>query len=458
MTEADPIATGAECMEARPMRTLLTVAAGALMLAWPALLNGYPLVFSDTGAFLIQAALPTEVFDKPWAYAPLLLALDGRTSLWLPLAAQALVTSHLLWLTGKALGRPRAWAHLLLCLLLAAGTAAPWVTSLLMPDVFAALTVLATFLLGWGTGLRRVETAWVAVLGTIAVAVHLTHLIIAAVCLVPVLLLARRRWLPVLPLAASLVWLVGLNTVLYGKPGLSPYGSVFMLARLVGDGPGADYLDHACPDAGYRLCDWAGRLPRDSDTFLWHPDGPIWGHGSGPTLVAPEASRIVAATIRAEPLAVARTMAANTARQLLRVRVGDALGPDYLADTVGLRLRQLFPPEEGTRFAVGLQARDRLRGAAAPWLVPHLPVLLAGAAATGLALIVAAWRRRRTAAGLVLVTLAGLLANAFATGALSGPHDRYGARLAWLLVAVPILLLQAARAATSSGDNRTSAS
>ena len=32
------------------------------------------------------------------------------------------------------------------------------------------------------------------------------------------------------------------------------------------------------------------------------------------------------------------------------------------------------------------------------------------------------------------MVLAALLANAFATGALSGPHDRYQARIAWLVL------------------------
>ena len=39
------------------------------------------------------------------------------------------------------------------------------------------------------------------------------------------------------------------------------------------------------------------------------------------------------------------------------------------------------------------------------------------------------------------VILVALLANAAATGALSGPHHRYQARIAWLAVLPPLLLL-----------------
>ncbi len=56
-------------------------------------------------------------------------------------------------------------------------------------------------------------------------------------------------------------------------------------------------------------------------------------------------------------------------------------------------------------------------------------------------------------AGLAAVVLTALLANAFATGALSGPHDRYQARLAWLVLLAP--LAYAARLDTSDGAVRT---
>ena len=66
------------------------------------------------------------------------------------------------------------------------------------------------------------------------------------------------------------------------------------------------------------------------------------------------------------------------------------------------------------------------------------------------------WRTRRPLAGLAAVALVALLANAFATGALSGPHDRYQARLAWLVLLAP--LAYAARLDTSAGVMRMNTS
>ena len=88
------------------MTTWLTLAAGALSLVWPAFLNRYPLVFSDTGGLLAMALEPGMGWDKPWVYGPFLLALHGRTTLWVPALAQGLLLSHLLWLVQKVLSPP----------------------------------------------------------------------------------------------------------------------------------------------------------------------------------------------------------------------------------------------------------------------------------------------------------------------------------------------------------------
>ncbi len=51
-------------------------------------------------------------------------------------------------------------------------------------------------------------------------------------------------------------------------------------------------------------------------------------------------------------------------------------------------------------------------------------------------------KRDMRAIGLILFVYAGVLANAFATGALSKPHYRYQTRIAWLLVIPPMVLLR----------------
>lgn len=420
------------------MRSFAAVLAGAAMLAWPALVNGYPIMFSDT-AGLAEMGLALDMgWDKPWVYGPLIYLLNWGVSFWGVVAGQCLLTSAVLWAVGRAAGPGRAWSHLLLCAVLAAGSAAPWFTCLVMPDIFAPLVVLCLFLLGWGSAGRWAVALTVAA-AAVGIAAHLAHLIVACGCLVAIAVARwRRLLLATAPLALALAWLFGSNVVGNGVAGISPYGSVFALARLQADGPAADYLRAVCPGAGFRTCAWVAELPMDSDAFLWRPDGPVWGHDYGPILYAPEASRIVASALRYEPALAAEKALLNTWRQLFHVRLGDTLGSLHLRATVGRLLGLFFPAAETARFEASRQMQDRLAAVAAPLEPLRLALLGCGSVLT-LVIIPWAWKRQPVLAGLALTIALGILANAFATGALSGPHDRYGARIAWLVLLPPLL-------------------
>ncbi len=404
------------------MRLLL----GALLLTWPVLLNRYPLVFSDTGAFLALTIEGWPVWDKPPAYELALHAFHWRMSLWGPLLAQGLLLSWLLRRVQRAvLGRE---GHLLLCAGLAAGSAAPWFGALLMPDLLAPVLVLAVALLGF-VALGQRERLGLQALAAFAMAAYPSHLPLGLVLLLVVLAMRGVVWRCLLPVGLAAGLLVAGNWAMHGRASLSPYGAVFPLARLVADGPAARTIEARCPEAGWALCRWAGRLPKDSDEFLWSSDGPVWSAPGGPIGLAPEAAVILAETLRREPLGVLRAALANGGRQLLRNRVGDVLGPENLAGSVSKQLALGFPEGERRRLAEGLQARGLLPMMAAPFLALQ-PLVLLGAAGT----VLGAWRAwragERAMLGLALCVLAGVAANALVTGALSGPHDRYGARIA----------------------------
>ncbi len=429
--------------------------AGGFLLCWPALLNGYPIVFSDTGAFLAQTILPAMIWDKPYIYGPFLHLFHWRVTLWLPMLAVALGLSHLLWLAQRAVwGAARPKAHLWLCAGLAAATSAPWFATLLMPDIFAPALVLCLYLLGF-SALSQWEAGWVTLVATLCAAAHLSHLPLAAALIVLTALLARRV-MPVLrvaaPLALALALLVGTNWLGHGRLAVSPYGSVFALARLVADGPAARVIEAACPAAAWHMCRWAGRLPTNSDDFLWSETGPVWSEREdgaqpgGPISLAPEASRIVALTMQLYPMEVAVNAVRNAFIQLFRADVGDVLGNEHLASTVGLRLEQGgFPAWEQAGFRDGLQFQGGLRSAAGAttWLHPWV------LAAAALAALLAWWRAHRAGdeprLRFVLFVLVGLSANALATGALSMPHHRYQARIIWLLPLAAALCWRPAR-------------
>ncbi|MFH5923976.1 hypothetical protein [Roseomonas xinghualingensis] len=444
------------------LRRLLAVLTGGLMLAWPAFLAGYPLVFSDSAAFLHQTQGPLMIWDKPWIYGPLIFLFHWNLSLWPVVVAQGLMLSHLLWLLLRAFGGgASAGRHLLLCGMLAALTALPFSVAMVMPDVLTPAVALCAVLLAFGrASLSRGEVIWLCVLGSVGAAAHLSHLpMLGALMVVALLGGWRAAGRVAVPLFGAVALLLATNAVGHGKLSLSPYGSTFLLARMVANGSAIRTIEARCPEAGWALCAFEGRLapygpevcstrhcPREllpSDIFLWEPSSPVNRDEAGQPrhfggrALSGEAREIVRETVVREPFAVAWDALRDTLLQLAANRVGDTLERRHIGEGVLGRI-EAFGPEETARFRAGAQWRDAMRGLAAPFLWIQGPVLVIGA----LALALLGWigRRDRAALGLALGIGIAILANAFATGALSGPHDRYGARLAWLVVAGAVAL------------------
>ncbi|MFC0384953.1 hypothetical protein [Muricoccus vinaceus] len=439
------------------MRPLAAILAGGLMLVWPAFLSGYPLVFSDTSAFVHQTLGPLMIWDKPWIYGPLIFPLHWHRSLWPVVLAQGLMLSHLLWLAARAFGGGAGpGRHLLLCAVLAALTAAPFSAALVMPDALTPAVVLCALLLGFGrAALSRREAAWLGLLAAAGTAAHLSNLpVLGTLAVVSVLAGWRAAARVALPLAAAVALLLLTNFVGHGRAALSPYGATFLLARMVANGPAIRTIEARCPEAGWALCAARGalapygpgacaarRCSRDmlaSDILLWDPDSPINRDGAGEPrefggrALAGEAGTIIRATLAREPFAVALDAARDTLAQLFSNRVGDTLERRHVGESLVWHLAG-FGPVEAARLRAGAQWRGDLPGLVAPLLWVQGPVLALGA--LGLAVLGWRGRRERAALGFALGIGAAVLANAFATGALSGPHDRYGARLAWVLVA-----------------------
>ena len=458
---------------------------GGLFLLWPAIFNGYPLLYSDSHVFISQPVAGFMNWDKPYIYGPLILLFHVWQTLWLVVLAQALLVSHLLWLVIVTLTpEPKlaratvthsdtaspVWSvakrHLLACGLLALASTAPWFVSFLMPDIFAAITVLCIFLLGFSKRLSRAEVVWLVLLGAVAIAVHLSHLVIAAACLLGVLCLGLRRLaLALLPLVCALAILLGTNLYAFQNAAISPHGSVFMLARLSGDGNTKEILEKYCAQKNWYLCAWVDRLPADSDDFLWNGKGPVWSHPGGPIGLAPEASEIVSYVIRTRPWPVLLSGLNNMAQQLWMIQLGDTLHPDHLDVTVAKSVRQYFAAAELERLNASRQMKHTLV-ADAVWFSRLTIVVFYCASAFGLYVLFVAWHKRgaqreqtyspqerehtRLVVSFILMLWLGVVSNAFATGALSKPHHRYQARIAWLLVLPPLLLWRNAVPSTAS--------
>jgi hypothetical protein len=210
----------------------------AALLTWPAVLNGYPLVFSDSGTYLSQALNRYLGWDRPVFYSLLMLPLHMGLTTWPVVAAQALIVAWVLRAVARALlpGHP-AWLLTVLTAALALVSPLPWSAAQLMPDVFSGLLVLALALLVLvPERLGLTDTAGLTALSAFAIAAHLSNLPLALGLLALLLPLRRRLGaraalggaglarLAGAPVAAVLA-LTGMNLLGHASASIAPYGN-----------------------------------------------------------------------------------------------------------------------------------------------------------------------------------------------------------------------------------------
>jgi hypothetical protein len=424
------------------------------ILCWPALWNGFPIVFADTGTYLFQAIHRYAGWDRPVFYSLFMLPLHATITVWPVVVVQAVLAAWVLWLVCRVLAPGVSGiAYTGGVFVMAACTWLPWLASELMPDLFTPLLVLVLCLLALVPDrLSPAERIALVALATIMIATQQSSLPLA--CVLGAVLLAFNRVLPIvggrsrsrrwlllaLPPALAILGLCTVNFAAYGRFAISPFGNVFLLARVIYDGPGMAVLRRDCPAANWRLCPFAGRFPPNSDDFLWSPDSPLIQAG-GAKAVSADANPIIAAALLADPMGEFRTALANTVEQMTRFDSGDGLNPWPVQ--VAPRIENDFPPREQTAYAAARQQAGSLTvPPALAWV--HRIVALAGVLGCVLLLPIAS-KRRSPCAGFLLAVLLVLPLSAAITGGLSAPHDRYQARIMWLPPFVAALSLVSLR-------------
>jgi hypothetical protein len=283
-----------------------------LLLIAPALWNGFPLIFPDTGGYLTRPLEGTLDMGRSAFYG---LFLDGGIpfAFWPNVLAQAALIAWLIVLMLRAHGLGgRPWLALGVVALLSVSTSLAWVTAQLMPDILFPAAVLALHLLIFRND--TLSTAERFALAGVVVFAIVSHMAAAglAVGLVTVLwILGSIAPLsvpkPRLGLAAAAVGVGVLlcpisNWAIAGSFGFTPGGSSFIFGRLAEDGIVSKYLDQHCPDPTLRLCPFKTQFEDiDSDDWLWDPESPFWKLGGWHAL-AGEEEKIIFATLKDYPL------------------------------------------------------------------------------------------------------------------------------------------------------------
>ncbi|MDO9412262.1 MAG: hypothetical protein Q7T81_06775 [Pseudolabrys sp.] len=424
----------------------LAGAAMVLVLLAPALWNGFPIIFPDTGGYLIAAMTGTPMLGRSALYG-LFLSAGIPFAFWPCVILQSALMAWLFAVTLRVNGLGgRPWLALGLVALTTATTSLPWFAGQLMPDILFAAAALALYLLSYAHE-RVSRSERLALAAVIALAVP-SHMAAAALCVAVTAALWLLSYIksfalpkPRLAYAACAV-VAGLmlclvsNAALIGKFSFTPGGSSFLFGRLIEDGIIATYVEDKCPDPALRICAFADDIPEQADDWLWGEDSAFYKLG-GWDGYAEEQSRIIRETLTLYPLEHLTTAIAATFGQLFSFQTEVSLDdnePTFQA--FNQLLPDLLPALMSAR-----QQNDQ------PDVVPlntylYVPV----GALTTIALIGALLLRRRLnltpeAAALCFTLLLALSANAAICGIFSHPVDRYQSRLVLLAPFVVALLV-----------------
>ncbi|MBR0873039.1 hypothetical protein JQ633_21965 [Bradyrhizobium tropiciagri] len=431
---------------------IATIAIPLLLLA-PAFWNGYPLLQWDTGGYLARWYEGYLVPSRSTVFG-IYLHLGERSGFWLNLGIQTLATLWILQLVLRVLDLARPIRLVAISLALILTTALPWLASMLLTDIFAGLSVLALFVLVLhGEKISTLEKAALFAFTAFSAASHSATLaVLLGLCCVG--WIARpwlRRQLPLaglvqgsLTIVAGAAMLLTANIALSGQFAWTPGGYGVPFGRMLQDGIVAQYLRDHCAKQNLKLCPYRDKLPPTADDFLW-------GNSMFNTLgrfqgLNDEMGFIVLHSLAEYPAWQAEAALIATADQLAHVATGEGAS-GWIPHTYGIIERyipaQLAPMRKAKQqqWQLDFTTVNRI----------HVPIALASMLAVALLFGHGLWRRRRDDLTLLAgtVTLA-LLGNAFVCGVISGPHDRYGARMVW--VATFVMLIAAARAFARDDD------
>ncbi len=369
------------------MKLVAAALAATLLLLAPALWNGFPLLEYDTGGYLARWFEGTLEVSRSTVYGLFLVAL-ARPDFWPAVVAQAALTVWVIALLLRAHGLGgRPVVLLVTVALLSAATTLPWIAGILLTDIFAGLGVLALYLLVLrAETLTRWERVALVVLVAFAAASHSATLavLLALLALAFTVALFSRKLIARAALGRGVAALA--------------LGPVMLVAA-----------------KGESVFDRLGRFQGLND----------------------EMRTIVLESLRDYPLWQLQAAANAAVRQLVAVKTGEGV-LNSIWHTYDMM--ENFTPSTLPAMRAARQQQGELDFRAVNTV--HVPVALASMVLLLATIVLARNRERFADLGPLAATAAlAILANAAVCGVLANPHDRYGARLAWIATFVVALVL-----------------
>ena len=425
----------------------------AFLVSAIAFINRYPLVYSDSGAYIEALFTLRPVADRPIGYALIMRAVTWQSTLWTVVLFQG---GMMAWLLYEALRQVLPSTidikrvHLPLLVVLMVCTSMPWYMAQIMPDAMTPMLAVILFLLLHGEGLAVFKRAFLWACLFFFLISHNAHVAMSFLFLglSAAVLLVRRSFAGRYWMAWSGVLLTTFGGVFFvaqynGAHGMraefSPASNVFLSGKLCEGALLRDFLHERCPEVDYALCPYRDDLPKTPGAFIWGDTSIVSRMGGDlqqvDALLAPTVHDLLSDPeylgryVRMALVAsVTQFFQVNTNSGILWCNEGSA---PYSA------VKKHLPWEE-SMYITSLQAYNSWWNLGTMDQIVHVAILLS------LVVIWFCWPKGKDQVklrALVTVLLAWVVLNAIVTASLANVYDRLQSRVAWLIVLAACLVL-----------------
>jgi len=255
--------------------TLLSI----IISLFPAIINGFPILYSDSGTYIERAFSNIPPADRSIGYSWWIRATSWQTGLWPVIIAQAWISVILFKDFIYQYQIPyRHVVLVVLTLILSCCSAYAYTVCHILGDAFAPQGVISIWLWWRFPSVTLGKKIFWLSLWTISIGVHYSHFLTGFVFLiVGIGLLAtgsiysrfKRGLLPIgiwIVVGLLLSW----QQYLHNRPfTLNPGAPVFLVARFCENNYVQNYLTKACTEKRWDLCSNQADIPSNPMSFLW---------------------------------------------------------------------------------------------------------------------------------------------------------------------------------------------
>jgi hypothetical protein len=278
---------------------------GAIILCYAAFMNHFPLVYSDTGTYIVSGFENKVPWDRPIFYGLFLRHVSLATSPWFVIWVQGLLVSFVIFKTFDMFynGVKRNVIFVFSIIFLTVCTGVSYNTSILIPDIFTSICILCFVNILLNDKLSNFQRVLFYIIFMYSMLVHFSNFLIMLSAIVPVciyLLIKKQKKQPVsfnknrfarigAVVMSILIIEPSVNYAFSRHFSLSKGSHVFILDHILETGILEEYLNNECAHKNYKLCQYKDQLGWN---FIWRSDSPLYKMG-GPDSTKSEFNRII---------------------------------------------------------------------------------------------------------------------------------------------------------------------